>query len=378
MSASIAVVDGHNDLAWELRERGYDLSADDIATPLPHLQTDLPRLRAGGVRGQFWSVYAPSTIPDPLRATLEQVDAVHALIERYPDDLVLATDPEDLARALEAGPEAPIASMLGAEGGHCIADSLGVLRDLHRLGVRYMTLTHNESNAWADSATGAADHGGLTDFGRDVVREMNRIGMLVDLSHVAPSTMRDALVVSAAPVIFSHSSCLSVCGHVRNVPDDVLADMAERGGTCMITMVPRFVSQRVKAWSDEVEAAATASGIDPLDLTARDAFEATWPHPAPPATLEEVVAHIEHAREVAGIEHIGLGGDYDGAGTMPVGLEDVSTYPRLFDALRARRWSDDDLARLGGRNVLATWRAAEAVSRELRAGAPVDPALRRP
>ncbi|UYG16742.1 dipeptidase [Brachybacterium huguangmaarense] len=342
MSAPIAVVDGHNDLAWELRERGYDLETHDISRPLDGFHTDLPRLRRGGVRGQFWSVYVPSTIEDPVTATLEQIDAVHALIERFGDDLHLATRPDDLAAALDDRADGPIASMLGAEGGHAIGGSLGALRCLHRLGVRYMTLTHNENTAWADSATDEPRHGGLTEFGRAVVAEMNRLGMLVDLSHVAETTMRDALAVSQAPVIFSHSSCRAVRDQPRNVPDDVLAAVAAAGGTCMITFVPRFVSSR------------------------------------PSADLEDVVGHLEHAREVAGIDHIGLGGDYDGTPDMPRSLEDVSCYPRLFEALRARRWSEDDLARLGGRNILATWREADTVAARLHRDHPVDPRLRRP
>lgn len=331
-AAAIPVVDGHNDLAWELRERGYDLVAHDIAGDLPALRTDLPRLRRGGVRGQFWSVFVPSTIEDPVAAVLEQVDVVHRLVARYPADLVLATEPEQLAAALAADPASPIASMLGAEGGHAIVDSLGVLRCLFRLGVRYMTLTHTETISWADSATDEARHGGLTAFGRRVVAEMNRLGMLVDLSHVSAATMRDALEASRAPVIFSHSSCRAVHDHVRNVPDDVLAEVARRGGTCMITLVPPF-------------------------LTGTDT-----------AGVDDAVDHLEHAREVAGIDHIGIGGDYDGYSPMPTGLEDVSSYPRLLDALRERSWSEEDLRRLGGLNVLATWREADAVARSLREG----------
>lgn len=325
----IPVVDGHNDLAWELRELGGDLPTHDVAAGLPRLHTDLPRLRAGGVRGQFWSVFVPSDAADPVAMVLEQIDLVHRLIQRHPEELVLATEPEQLALALDAQPGAPIASMLGAEGGHAIADSLGVLRCLHRLGVRYMTLTHTESISWADAATDEARHGGLTDVGREVVAEMNRLGMLVDLSHVSPGTMRDALEVSAAPMIFSHSSCRAVHDHPRNVPDEVLMAVAERGGTCMITFVPPFLN-----------------GTDE-------------------AGIHDVVAHLEHAREVAGIGHIGLGGDYDGYSPMPIGMEDVSTYPRLFEALRERHWSEEDLRALGGRNVLATWQESASVARRL-------------
>lgn len=340
MSDSIPVVDGHNDLAWELRERGYDLAAHDVAGNLPALQTDIPRLRRGGVRGQFWSVFVPSTVADPVAATLEQIDAVHALIERYPRDLALATHPRQLADALEADPSAPIASMLGAEGGHSIGNSLGTLRMLHRLGVRYLTLTHTETIDWADSATDAPRHGGLTAFGREVVREMNRLGMLVDVSHVSDDTALDALRTSAAPVIASHSSCRALRDHPRNLPEDLLAQIAQAGGTCMITFVPPF-------------------------LTAQE-----------PATVADVVGHIEHARDVAGIDHIGLGGDYDGYGDTPIGLEDVASYPRLLDALRDRRWSERDLRKLGGGNVLATWAEADAVGARLRRDHPTDPRLR--
>lgn len=362
----IPVVDGHNDLPWELREVGYDLERCDISAAQPQLHTDIARLRQGGVRGQFWSVFVPSDIPDPVTATLEQIDAVRALARRWPEHFAIATEPDHLAAALAAGPDAPIASMLGAEGGHSIAGSLAVLRSLHRLGVRYMTLTHNSSTPWADSATGEALSGGLSDFGREVVREMNRIGMLVDLSHVAESTMRDALAVSEAPAIFSHSSCRAVGDSVRNVPDDVLALMAQRGGTCMLTFVPRFVAPETIAWAAQLDADARAAGVDPADLDARRAFEAAYPETAPPATLAHVVAHIEHAREVASVDHIGLGGDYDGTPVMPVGLEDVASYPRLMDALRERSWSEEDLVRLGGQNILATWREADAVARDLR------------
>ncbi|MFD1050986.1 dipeptidase, partial [Kibdelosporangium lantanae] len=228
-----------------------------------------------------------------------------------------------------------------------------VLRALRRLGVRYMTLTHNLNTSWADSATDEPAHGGLTDFGRDVVREMNRIGMLVDLSHVAPSTMRDALAVTSAPVVFTHSSCLAVNDHPRNVPDDVLADLPRNGGVCMITFVPRFVSPALAEWDLGVQSAMDAAGLDHRDLDVRSKFVEEWDGPTEPtATLDDVVAHVEHAREVAGIDHIGIGGDYDGVGTLPAGLEDVSTYPVLFAALLERGWSEEDCAKLAGRNVL--------------------------
>jgi membrane dipeptidase len=253
-----------------------------------------------------------------------------------------------------------VGSLLGAEGGHCIDGSLGVLRALGRLGVRYMTLTHNLNTDWADSATDEPVHGGLTDFGRDVVREMNRIGMLVDLSHVAATTMRDALAVTSRPVVFTHSSCRTVTDHPRNVPDDVLAALPGNGGVCMVTFVPRFVSAAAAAWDRELQDAMGAAGLDHRDHRSRDAFEQAWTgRPCPQATLDDVVAHVEHAREVAGVDHIGIGGDFDGTPELPVGLEDVSCYPALFTALLDRGWSEDDCAKLAGRNALRALGDAE-------------------
>jgi len=344
---ALRVVDGHNDLPWAMRGVGYDFDRVDIAQPQPQLHTDLPRLRAGGMGAQFWSVFVPCRLTgdNAVTATLEQVDAVFDMIQRYVADLVLVTSAEGLQQTL-ADPYL-IGSLMGAEGGHSINNSLGTLRTLHRLGVRYLTLTHNENTDWADSATDEPRHGGLTAFGREVVREMNRLGMLVDLSHVAPTTMRQAIEVSEAPVIFSHSSARAVCDHPRNVPDDVLASLAANGGTCMIS-----------------------AGVDPRDLTAMDAFWAGYDVPRPPSTLLDVVAHLEHAREVAGIDHLGLGGDYDGVGSLPEGLEDVSCYQALLDALRERSWSQDDLAKLTSGNIVRTLRDAEAVSYRLRDARP--------
>ena len=364
--ASRLVVDGHNDLPWAMREFNYDFSAVDIAAPQPQLQTDLPRLRAGGVGAQFWSVFVPCTFSgaDAVTATLEQIDAVYDMIERYPDDLVLVTHAAGLEQTLADGGR--IGCLLGAEGGHSIDNSLGVLRTLYRLGVRYLTLTHNENTAWADSATDVPAHGGLTEFGREVVGELNRLGMLVDLSHVAETTARDALDVSAAPVIFSHSSARAVCDHPRNVSDDLLSRLAGNGGICMITFVPFFVSPAACAWSLEAKAAAEAAGIDSRDLRAMDEFYATYPVPRPEATMEDVVQHLEHAREVAGIAHLGLGGDFDGVEVMPVDLPDVGGYPRLLDALADRGWSADDLAQLTHRNICRVLHDAEDVAVDLR------------
>ncbi|GAB2588951.1 dipeptidase [Microlunatus antarcticus] len=359
------VVDGHNDLPWALRPSGYDLDLVDVSRPQPQLQTDLPRLRAGGVGGQFWSVYVPCSFRGAaaVTATLEQVDAVHRLVERHPDDLVLVTDAAGLDAALASG---RIASLLGAEGGHSIDDSLGVLRSLHRLGVRYLTLTHNANTDWADSATDVPRHGGLTRFGREVVAELNRLGMLVDLSHVAATTMHDALDVTEAPVVFSHSSARVVADHPRNVPDDVLRRLTGNGGVCMVTFVPRFVSPAAAAWSAEVHDAALGAGVDPRDLEALEAFGDAYERPCPPATLADVVAHVEHVREVAGSAHVGLGGDFDGTASTPVGLEDVSRYPALLDALRGRGWSGADLVALTHGNVRRVLADAEAVSARLR------------
>jgi membrane dipeptidase len=341
------LVDGHNDLPWALRRlAGPDpadaVAATDLTAAVPVLHTDLPRLRAGRVGVQFWSVYVPCSFTgaEATVAVLEQVELVHRLTERYPAALGPATTADDAEAAFGAG---RVASLLGAEGGHAIAGSLGVLRALRRLGVRYLTLTHNRNTEWADSATDEPAHGGLTDFGREVVREMNRIGMIVDLSHVAAPTMRDALATTAAPVLFTHSSCRAVTDHPRNVPDDVLAALPANGGVCMVTFVPRFVSAAVAEWDHLLQDAMTAAGDDPRDLAARNAFAAAWDGPpCPRATLADVVAHLEHARDVAGIDHIGLGGDFDGTAEVPEGLEDVSCYPALFAALLERGWTEED------------------------------------
>jgi membrane dipeptidase len=362
--ATTPLVDGHNDLPWALRrlagpQPGDAVAGTDLAAGVPALHTDLPRLRAGRVGGQFWSVYVPCSFTGSAAtaAVLEQVELVYRLTERYPADLRLATTADEAEAAFAAG---RVASLLGAEGGHCIAGSLGVLQALRRLGVRYLTLTHNLNTEWADSATDEPAHGGLTGFGRDVVREMNRIGMIVDLSHVAPTTMRDALNTTSMPVLFTHSSCRAVTDHPRNVPDDVLAALPGNGGVCMVTFVPAFVSPAVAEWDRRLREEMTAAGRDHRDLAAREAFAAAGDGPTcPQATVADVVAHLEHAREVAGIDHIGLGGDYDGTGALPVGLEDVSRYPVLFAALLERGWSEEDCAKLAGRNALRVLRAAD-------------------
>ena len=357
------VLDGHNDLAFEMRERGYDMTAYPLDTLQSQTRTDLVRLRTGGVGGQFWSVFVPAGWAGEraVTATFEQIDFVLRMVARYPADLALALSADDVDAALRDG---RIASLMGAEGGHSIDCSLAVLRTLHAMGVRYMTLTHNDNVPWADSATDEPVHGGLTDFGRDVVREMNRLGMLVDLSHVAATTMRDALAVTSAPVVFSHSSARAVTDHPRNVPDDVLATLAGNGGVCMVTFVPQFVSAACAEWDAAVLEEMRANGEDPRDWPAHMAAVARRARhdPAPVATVAQVADHVEHVRAVAGIEHVGLGGDYDGCDPMPQGLEDVSTYPALLDELAGRGWSDDDLAALTCRNAIRVLRDAELVA----------------
>lgn len=355
------VFDGHNDLAWALRERGgTDPVSTDLRETVPLLHTDLPRLRRGGVGAQFWSVYVPAQLQGEaaVATTLEQVDLVRRLAARYPEALELAGTAADAERIMAAG---RVASLLGAEGGHSIACSLGVLRALYGLGVRYLTLTHNVNVPWADSGTDQPAAGGLTAFGREVVREMQRLGMLVDLSHVAATTMSDALDAAEAPVIFSHSSARAVCDHPRNVPDDILARLAPAGGLCMITFVPAFVAQRCRDWELGLAGEMDRQGLDWRDLSARRQITAEWTagHPRPRATLADVVAHAEHVREVAGIDHVGLGGDYDGTDELPDGLQDVSCYPALIGALLDRGWSEKDCGKLTSGNVLRVLHEAE-------------------
>ncbi|MET7546910.1 dipeptidase [Streptomyces sp. NBC_01724] len=368
--AEYPVVDGHNDLPWALREQvGYDLDARDIATDQSaHLHTDIRRLRAGGVGAQFWSVYVRSDMAGDaaVSATLEQIDVVAELLDRHPADLRRALTADDMEAARAEG---RIASLMGAEGGHSINNSLGTLRALHTLGVRYMTLTHNDNIAWADSATDEPGVGGLSPFGHEVVREMNRTGMLVDLSHVAATTMRDALATSTAPVMFSHSSARAVCDHPRNIPDDVLAQLPANGGIAMATFVPKFVLPAAVAWTRAADENMRAHGLHHLDTTSQAmkihaAFEAA--NPRPMATVATIADHLDHMREVAGIDHIGIGGDYDGTAFLPAGLEDVSGYPNLIAELLGRGWSATDLAKLTWRNAVRVLRDAEDVARELR------------
>ncbi|MBE9375224.1 dipeptidase [Saccharopolyspora sp. HNM0983] len=364
------VLDGHNDLAWALREQvGYRFAERDIADDQSrYLHTDLPRLRAGGVAAQFWSVYVSTELRGghAVSATLEQVDCVRELVRRHPDALQAADTAEDVRAAHAAG---RIASLLGAEGGHSIDCSLGALRALRRLGVRYLTLTHNDNVAWADSATDTPVLGGLSPFGREVVREMNRVGMLVDLSHVAPTTMRDALDTSRAPVLFSHSSARAVCDHPRNIPDDVLARLPHNGGVAMATFVTGFVLPAAVEWSRRADAHLARRGFDPDRETpelvaARAEFERA--HPRPVAGPADVADHLDHMREVAGIDHVGVGGDFDGTTHLPDGLHDVSGYPNLLAELRARGWSAADLAKLAWENPLRVLAEADEVAARLR------------
>lgn len=360
--------DGHNDLPWAIHQAPVpnDVAAYGLDGQAAG-HTDIDRLRAGMVGAQWWSVYIPFT---PLnegaaRYQLEQIDLMKQVIERYPQHFELALSASDVEAAFGRG---RIASLLGMEGGHAIENSLGALRAFYDQGVRYMTLTHGTTIDWADSGTGLPTHGGLSEFGKEVVREMNRLGMLVDLSHVSPATMHDALDVSEAPVMFSHSSARGVTDHPRNVPDDVLSRMPANGGIVMITFVPGFVSASIREHEAREQAARTRFQADGADAAETNRRLAEWrrENPAPSATMDDVIAHIEHARRLAGIDHIGLGADYDGITTVPVGLEDVSTYPALLAELARRGWSDDDMAKLAGENMLRVLRDAETASRRIR------------
>lgn len=362
------LIDGHNDLPWALRENhARDPFAVDLAANLDastELHTDIPRLRAGGVGGQFWSVYVPASLspPDAAVATWEQIDIVRRIVAAYPDTFELATTADDIVRIHRRG---RIASLMGIEGGYSIDDSLGLLREFHEAGVRYMTLTHSKTTTWADSATDAPKWGGLSPFGEQVVREMNRLGMMVDLSHVSEETMLDAMRVSEAPVIFSHSSARGVTGHARNVPDAVLRMMAEDGGVVMVTFVPGFVSEEVRAWNSARAAEdARLKSLNPGNPQAVTDGLAAWTaaHPIPRASVDDVVAHIQHVRDVAGIDHVGLGGDFDGVDALPDGVDGVDAYPRILAALMANGWTEADIRKLAGENVLRVMRAVEAVA----------------
>jgi membrane dipeptidase len=366
---SVPLIDGHNDLPWQYREKvKRKFSELDVSKPQPQLMTDIARLRAGGVGGQFWSVYVPSDFEgaDAVPATLEQIDVVYELLRLHPDAFEIALTADDVERVFASG---KIASMIGMEGGHSIDGSLATLRMFYRLGARYMTLTHSRNTPWADSATDDPLLGGLSQFGREVVREMNWLGMLVDLSHVSPATMHDALDTAVAPVIFSHSSARALCDHRRNVPDDVLKRLPANGGVVMVTFVPSFVSPQVKAHDErrDEERKRLSSLPGATDDGVSEALR-TWDraNPAPRATLAQVADHLDHIRKVAGIDHLGLGSDFDGITSVPQGLEDVSKFPDLTRELLSRGYSDEDVQKILGRNLLRVMRSVEETSARLR------------
>jgi membrane dipeptidase len=381
---STPLIDGHNDLPWELRTRfkgqleAIDLAAD--TSTLPHaptdapIMTDIPRLRAGRVGGQFWSVWIPVEIkgPEAVQTTLEQIDLVKRIAARYPSDLEMAYTAADVRRIHRAG---KIASMIGIEGGHQVNGSLAVLRQMYDLGARYMTLTHVTNTPWADAATDAPVHHGLTPFGEQVVREMNRMGMLVDLSHVSPDTMRAVLAVTEAPVIFSHSSARALVDHPRNVPDDILRLVARNGGVVMVNFFPGYVSEQRNRWEADRAAEQARNSSPPygglyIGQPERAAAAlAAWDqaHPRPQTTLADVADHVEHVAQVAGVEHVGLGSDFDGIDDAPIGLEGVDRYPALLAELMRRGWPDSDIAKLAGDNVLRVMAGAEQVAARLRA-----------
>ena len=374
----VPLIDGHNDYPWALRDKvERDLDKLDIAKPQPSIMTDIARLKAGGVGGQFWSVYVPGELQGQtaVTATLEQIDIVHRMLRKYPETLELALTADDVERVFKKG---KIASLIGMEGGHSIDNSLGALRMFHQLGARYMTLTHNKHLPWADSAAEKPVLDGLSAFGEDVVREMNWLGMLVDLSHVSPATMADAIAVSQAPVIFSHSCARAVTDVPRNVPDDILRLLPRNGGIVMVTFVPGFVSAKVAQWNTQRQRVEAAN----LEQHGKDAaivkkLMADWDlkNPPPRATIGDVADHIDHIRKVSGIDHIGLGGDFDGIESVVQGLEDVSTYPALTAELLRRGYKDDEIKKILGLNILRVMRAAERVSAGLRKARAASPAL---
>lgn len=368
--AETPVIDGHNDMPWAMRERvNYDFAALDLTVDqtASGLHTDLVRMRIGGLGAQFWSVYVPSRLAgeQAVTATLEQIDFVHQLVTRFPDRLALARTADEVEAARRSG---RVASLIGVEGGHSIACSLGTLRMLHALGTRYLTLTHADNTPWADSATDEPGVGGLSAYGHEVVRECNRLGVMVDLSHVAPSTMHAALDTSTAPAFFSHSSARALCDHPRNVPDDVLRRVRETNGVVMVTFVPGFLTEECRGWMDG-RYALERTHTDDEGKADWDARQAVWAkeNPRPPCSVADAADHVEHVRDVAGIDAVGIGGDYDGVPELPDGLEDVSTYPALLTELADRGWSDTDLGKLTWHNTLRVLRVTEEVARSTQA-----------
>ena len=366
------VWDGHNDVPIQLRSRLANEIVDFDFEHTEHtktgdrnaMHTDLARLRAGHVGAQWWSVYVPASLDEPeaVQMTIEQIDVMKRLIARYPDDMALALRADDVEAARAQG---KIAGLLGMEGGHSIGSSLAVLRQMYDLGARYMTLTHSKNTPWADSATDDPEHDGLTDFGKDLVREMNRIGMVVDLSHVSEKTMMDALDVSRAPVIFSHSSARAINGHARNVPDAVLRRLPKNSGIIMVTAVPGFLSEDARVWNAQRDGEeARLKALWQGQPEAVDAGMKAWDEatPYPPANISDMADHIDHVRKIAGIDAIGIGGDFDGIPAGPVGMEDVSTYPALFIELARRGYSQDDLEKISSRNMMRVMRGVEAAS----------------
>jgi membrane dipeptidase len=362
------LIDGHNDYPWALREKAQrNFEKLDIARPQPSIMTDIRRLRAGGVGGQFWSVYVPAELmgQSAVTATLEEIDTVHQMMRRYPDTFELALTADDVERIFKGG---KIASLIGMEGGHSIDNSLAALRMFHRLGARYMTLTHSKNTAWADSATDDPKAGGLTSFGEEVVREMNWLGMLVDLSHVSPDTMEDGIRVSEAPVIFSHSSARALNDRPRNVPDNILQLLPKNDGVVMVTFVPGFLSPKVAAWGElQTTEQTRLTALFPTDPSAVTRGLETWTgvHPSPLARLSDAADHIDHIRKIAGIDHIGLGGDFDGITAVPEGLEDVSKYPALTAELLRRGYKEDEVKKILGQNILRVMRKVEKVAKKL-------------
>ena len=365
------LVDGHNDYPWALREHdaARDLDKLDIRKSQPAIMTDIGRLKTGGVGGQFWSVYTPVELQGQaaVTATLEQIDIVHRMVRKYPETFELALTADDVERIHKAG---KIASLIGMEGGHSIDNSLANLRMFHRLGARYMTLTHSANTAWADSCTDTPKSGGLSPFGEEVVREMNWLGMLVDLSHVSPETMEDAIRVAQAPVIFSHSVARALNDHPRNVPDNVLKMLPKNGGVIMVTFVPGFVSAKVNAWNKlQTAEQDRLKALTPNDAAAIKAGVDKWTaaNPAPRATIADVADHIDHIRKVAGIDHIGIGSDFDGITQTVENLDNVSTYPALTAELLKRGYADGDVKKILGLNILRVMREAEKASTRLQA-----------